>query len=109
MLYFCDKQNFDLIIEKFWRIVSEVLFLTSLLVKILPADKLLCFNFFTISLKREYLKLYNEVVPANSNVKRPIFLTSGCDLNSKKNQKNKKIGLYHLLSHLDIKTCQVLL
>ena len=23
MLYFCDKQNFDLIIEKFWRIVSE--------------------------------------------------------------------------------------
>jgi hypothetical protein len=59
----------------------------------LPADKLHCFNFITISFKREYLKLniffacsfgfaaeeaeIEEVVPANSNVMKPIFLTSG--------------------------------
>ena len=43
----------------------------------LPADKLHCFNFVTISFKIEYLKLNSEVVPANSNVKKPIFLTSG--------------------------------
>jgi hypothetical protein len=29
----------------------------------------------------EYLKLIIEVVPENSNVKKPIFLTSGCPKN----------------------------
>ena len=47
----------------------------------LPADKLHCFNFITISFKREYLKLNIEVVPAYSNVTKPIFLTSGCPKN----------------------------
>ena len=46
----------------------------------LPADKLHRFKIFTISIKREYLKLNSEVVPANSNVTRPIFLTSGCNI-----------------------------
>jgi hypothetical protein len=34
-----------------------------------------------MSIKREYLKLCIEVVPAYSNVKRPIYLTSGCPKN----------------------------
>jgi len=32
----------------------------------------------------EYSKLYNEVVPAYSDVKRPIYLTSGCPKNQKR-------------------------
>src|SRR4051812_12688986 len=32
----------------------------------------------------KYLKLYNEAVPAYSNVKRPIYLTSGCPKNQKR-------------------------
>jgi hypothetical protein len=58
--------------------------------KMLPADLLLCFNFFTMSLGEErrllmeYLKLCNEVVPAYSNVMRPINLTSGCPKNQKR-------------------------
>ena len=52
------------------------------LINLLLADKLYCFNFITISFKIEYLKLTlfrKEVVPANSNVKKPIFIkiTSG--------------------------------
>ncbi len=47
----------------------------------LPADKLHCFNFVTVSIKMEYLKLVSEVVPANSNVTKPIILTSGCPKN----------------------------
>ena len=45
----------------------------------LPADKLHCFNFITMSFKKEYLKLniFEEVVPAYSNVMKPIYLTSG--------------------------------
>ena len=46
--------------------------------KILPADKLHCLNFFTMSIKMEYFKLVSEVIPANSNVTKPINLTSGC-------------------------------
>jgi hypothetical protein len=45
----------------------------------LPADLLHCFNFFTILIIREYLKLDIEVVPAYSSVKKPIYLTSGCN------------------------------
>jgi hypothetical protein len=37
-----------------------------------------------MSFKMEYLKLNIEVVPANSNVKRPINLTSGCPKNQKR-------------------------
>jgi hypothetical protein len=37
-----------------------------------------------MSIKREYLKLRTEVVPAYSNVKRPIYLTSGCPKNQKR-------------------------
>jgi hypothetical protein len=37
----------------------------------LPADLLHCFNFVTVTIKVEYLKL-KEVVPAYSNVKKPI-------------------------------------
>ena len=59
------------------RIVSEVTILDVLTIhsqiKQLPADLLHCFNFFTLSFKMEYLKLYNDVIPAYSNVKRPIF------------------------------------
>jgi len=55
--------------------------LTKLKFKGLPADKLHCFNFFTVSIKMEYLKLVSEVVPANSNVTKPINLTSGCPKN----------------------------
>lgn len=44
----------------------------------LPADKLHCLNFITMSFKMEYFKLNSEVVPANSNVTKPIFMTSGC-------------------------------
>ena len=50
----------------------------------LPADILHCLNFFTISFKIEYLKLIIEVVPAYSNVKKPIYLTSGCPKNQNK-------------------------
>jgi len=64
------------------RRVSEVpvnlILMLSIQYKQLPADLLHCFNFFTVSFKMEYLKLSIEVVPAYSNVKRPIFLTSGC-------------------------------
>jgi len=44
---------------------------------LLPADLLHNFKIFTMSFKIEYLKLNKEVVPANSNVTRPIYLTSG--------------------------------
>lgn len=37
----------------------------------------------------EYLKLDNEVVPAYSNVTKPIILTSGCYIN-----KIKMFGPY---------------
>lgn len=64
------------------RKVSEVPVLLKLINliynKLLLADLLHRFNFFTISFKREYLKLNIEVVPAYSNVKKPIFITSGC-------------------------------
>jgi hypothetical protein len=64
------------------RRVSEVpvnlILMLNIQYKQLPADLLHCFNFFTVSFKMEYLKLSIEVVPAYSNVKRPIFLTSGC-------------------------------
>ncbi|GBV26961.1 hypothetical protein M6K071_2556 [Staphylococcus aureus] len=50
----------------------------------LPADLLHRFNFFTVSFKIEYLKLNIEVVPAYSNVKKPIFTTSGCPKNQNK-------------------------
>jgi hypothetical protein len=56
----------------------------------LPADLLHHFNFFTLSFKMEYLKLYIEVVPAYSNVKRPTNLTSGCPKNQ--NRCWNKIG-----------------
>jgi hypothetical protein len=78
------------------RIVSEV---SLFKIKALPADWLHCFNFFTISIKREYLKLVPphsvgralpsrrgqvpargldiEAFPAYSNIKRLINLTSG--------------------------------
>jgi hypothetical protein len=52
--------------------------------KLKPANILHCFNFFTISFKRKYLKLDLEVVPANNNVKKPIYLTSGCPKNQKR-------------------------
>jgi hypothetical protein len=45
--------------------------------KVLPADWLHRFNFLTISIKMEYLKLNIEAVPAYSNIKKPINLTSG--------------------------------
>ena len=48
--------------------------------KSLPTDLLHCFNFFTISRRIEYLKPL-EVVPEYSNIKRPIYLTSGCNNN----------------------------
>jgi hypothetical protein len=51
---------------------------------VLPADWLHCFNFFTISIKREYLKLVSEAFPAYSNIKRLITLTSGCPKNQNK-------------------------
>jgi hypothetical protein len=51
---------------------------------VLPADWLHCFNFFTISIKREYLKLVSEAFPAYSNIKRLIILTSGCPKNQNK-------------------------
>jgi hypothetical protein len=57
------------------RIVSEVPIFKN--TDLLPADLLHCFNFFTIPFKGEYLKLNIEVVPAYSNVMRPIYLTSG--------------------------------
>ena len=44
----------------------------------LPADRLHCLNFFTMSIKMEYFKLVSEVVPANSHVTKPIIITSGC-------------------------------
>jgi hypothetical protein len=50
----------------------------------LPADLLHCFNFFTVLFKMEYLKLNIEVVPAYSNVKKLINLTSGCPKNQNK-------------------------
>lgn len=49
----------------------------------LPADWFLRFNivtmiFLNFNFRLEYLKL-NEIVPAHSNIKKPIFsLTSGC-------------------------------
>ena len=61
------------------RKVSEVPTLYVLSKTLLPADLLHCFNFFTVSIrvllyktKMEYLKLELKVVPAYSNVKRPI-------------------------------------
>ena len=56
--------------------VSEVPNLITL--KLLPADILHCFNFVTMSFKMKYLKLIIVVVPAYSNVKKPIIRTSGC-------------------------------
>jgi len=52
--------------------------------KELPADCLHCFNFFTISIRIEYLKLNSEAVSANSNIMKPIYLTSGCPKNQKR-------------------------
>jgi hypothetical protein len=49
--------------------------------KVLSADWLHRFNFFTILIKMEYLKLNIEAVPAYSNIKKPINLTSGCPKN----------------------------
>lgn len=57
--------------------VSEVPKLITLL-NLLPADILHCFNFVTMSFKMKYLKLIIVVVPAYSNVKKPIINTSGC-------------------------------
>jgi hypothetical protein len=65
------------------RIVSEVPLFK---LRVLPADGLHGFNFFTMSIVpncrkvREYLKLYIEAFPAYSKIKRLIILTSGCFL-----------------------------
>ena len=71
----------------------------------LPADKLHCFNFITMSFKREYLKLniFEEVVPAYSNVTKPIYLTSGCFI-----YKNIKMDYIFTLFHLFINDNQAL-
>jgi len=52
--------------------------------KVLPADWLHRFNFFTVLIKIEYLKLAIEAFPAYSNIKRLINLTSGCPKNQKR-------------------------
>jgi len=41
----------------------------------LPADIYHRFNFFTMSIKLEYLKLISDIVPAHSNITRPIYLS----------------------------------
>jgi hypothetical protein len=51
---------------------------------VLPADWLHCFNFVTISIKREYLKLDIEAIPAYSVIMRLINFTSGCPKNQKR-------------------------
>jgi len=56
------------------RIVSEVPLFE---IKALPADRLHGFNFFTMSIKREYLNLDIEAFPAYSNITRLTNLTSG--------------------------------
>ena len=60
--------------RKLAAVVSEVPLFNN---KVLPADWLHRFNFFTVSIKREYLKLISEAFPAYSNIKRLINLTSG--------------------------------
>jgi len=62
--------------------VSEVpLFVKN---KVLPADWLHRFNFFTMLIKMEYLKLDIEAFPAYSNIKKLINFTSGCPKNQKR-------------------------
>ena len=80
----------------------------------LPADKLHCLNFFTMSIKMEYFKLVSEVIPANSNVTKPINLTSGCPKNPFPKSLNFKITLsrdpvllnYSLIEHSSLMQCR---
>ena len=51
---------------------SVISILKFFLIKKISANILHCFNFLTMSFKREYLKLIIGVVLANSNVKKPI-------------------------------------
>jgi hypothetical protein len=51
---------------------------------LLPADLFHCFNFFTIGINREYLKLFLEIVPANSKFRKLTNITSGCPKNQKR-------------------------
>ncbi len=64
-------------------------------------DRVHCFNFFTMSFKKEYLKPI-EVVPAYSNIKRPVYLTSGCP-KTRIVYTKYAVVLGHVRQHQDLK------